>query len=527
MADPTFASVWNQAGLALKLPNAINLFGHSTTPNVADIQDALTTAIDGNFTPAALGAVANLRRTLGATVTPDTLRALWVPFLQEAVFAADLKSLAGASNGAMLDGIRQYMVDNVLLLKGRGMTFGTPSAGVGNVGVAGAMLRCTVDKDGWPLPTGPEAKSAKVTQDALTGVRKYAEVWTFEGSLPGPDNLDWQGSGLLAQGVASAHPLTTSIIKNPSFDQSDATADNATPGSTTAVTNWVMTGSAANFRLRSASGYAFGGYPGQPATTYGLEIVASDAISQTLATVSPGVSFGSGPHLIAIRWKRKASATGTLTLALGASSVSATIGSASNDAWNILYIALDSSCYFDTFNATDLKLTITAGTLATGTVVVDHVVVCPMVNVDGTYYLPVSGSTPWLKDDIYTWTDADGGTRAILSYLLWLAFGADGWLPSAPDATQVTASGGRTLTYANSGSADTITASSGSFISDGFKPGMLVASAGTSSNNLTTGPLVTVTATVLTFGAGTSLTNEGPLSSTATLNATAPIPDPV
>ncbi len=523
-ADPTFASVWNQAGLAFKLPNAVNLLGHSNTPNIAAIQDALTQAIDGNYTPAALGAIANMRRAIAATVTPDTLRALWRPFLQDMVIAAGQKSLAGASDAAMLDAIRQYMVDNDLLIKGRGQTFGTPSAGGSNVG-NGSLLRCTVDKDGWPLPTGPEAKRAKVTKDAHKEGRKYAEVFTFEGQLPGIDNLDWRGSGLAVE-VPSAHPQTSKLIKNPSFDQHDASADDTSPGSTTGVTNWTIGSSAANFKMRSAAGYTFGGYPGQPTTTWGLEFVGSDSISQTLATVSPGISFGDEPHLVGLRWKRLASATGTLTLALGASSVAVDISTGTNGEWNHLYIALDEDCYFDNFNATDLKLTITAGTLATGTVVVDQVIVCPMVNVDGTYYLPVSGSTPWLKDDVFTWTDQEGAVRAILAYLLWLAFGADGWLPAAPDATEITAAGGRTLTFANSGSADTITASSGSFIDDGYKPGMLVTSAGTSSNNLTTGPIATVTALVLTFGSDTSLTNEGPLSATATLNATAPIPDP-
>lgn len=520
MADPTFASCWNQAGLALKLPNAVNLFGHSTTPNVAAIQDALTTAIDGNFTPAALGALANLRRAIASTLTPETLRAVWRPFLQEMVLAADLQSLSGASELTMLDAIRQHMVDNDLLIRGRKFTFGAPAAGGGNVGVAGALLRCTVDKDGFPLPTGPEAKSAKVTKDALLGTRKYAEVWTFEGALPSQDNLDWQGSGLAVE-VPSAHPLSTSIIKNPSFDQHDVSADNTAPGSTTGVTNWTITGSASNFRLRSAAGYTFGGYPGQPATQWGLEIVASDSISQALATVSPGISFGDGPYLIGIRWKKKSSATGTLSIALGNSSASGSITSATNDVWNFLYVALDEDAYFDNFNTTDLALTITAGTLATGTVVVDQVYVCPLANVDGTYYLPVSGSTPWLKDDVYTWTDSETTPRAILAYLLWLAFGADGWLPSAPDATQVTASGGRTLTFATAG--DTITASSGSFVSDGYMPGMILTVDNTSSND-GEHTITAVSATVLTVAS--NLTDEGPLSSSATLDATAPLPDP-
>ncbi len=74
----------------------------------------------------------------------------------------------------------------------------------------------------------------------------------------------------------------------------------------------------------------------------------------------------------------------------------------------------------------------------------------------------------------------------------------------------VTAATGRTLTFSTT--ADTITASSGSFIYDGFEVGDSLVVTGTSSNNGTL-TITDVTTTVITVSQ--NLTNEGPLSDTA------------
>jgi hypothetical protein len=71
--------------------------------------------------------------------------------------------------------------------------------------------------------------------------------------------------------------------------------------------------------------------------------------------------------------------------------------------------------------------------------------------------------------------------------------------------------GSPTLTFLEvGGTGDTITRSSGSWISDGFQIGDTVTIAGSVSNNVT-GVIANLTATVLTFGT-TDLANEGPVS---------------
>jgi len=83
------------------------------------------------------------------------------------------------------------------------------------------------------------------------------------------------------------------------------------------------------------------------------------------------------------------------------------------------------------------------------------------------------------------------------------------------DDIVVVASAGRTLTFTDAGANDTITASSGSFVTDGFKAGQQIVITGTTNNNLTV-TIQTVATTIITLSSG-ALTNEGPLSSSATL----------
>lgn len=70
-----------------------------------------------------------------------------------------------------------------------------------------------------------------------------------------------------------------------------------------------------------------------------------------------------------------------------------------------------------------------------------------------------------------------------------------------------------TVTFANVSSTDTITRGSGSFVSDGFHSGGWIRITGSTSNN--TSGIATVAASVLTFGATVSLTDEGPKTGVA------------
>lgn len=82
-----------------------------------------------------------------------------------------------------------------------------------------------------------------------------------------------------------------------------------------------------------------------------------------------------------------------------------------------------------------------------------------------------------------------------------------------PDIDTITASAGRTLTFAAAGK--TITASTGSFVTDGYVVGHKITIAGTNDNDGTF-TITAVSALVLTVSE--TVVDEGPLSSTATID---------
>jgi len=80
--------------------------------------------------------------------------------------------------------------------------------------------------------------------------------------------------------------------------------------------------------------------------------------------------------------------------------------------------------------------------------------------------------------------------------------------------TAIVASAGRTLTFTAAG--NTITGSTGDFVADGVKPGMSLTVTGTSNNNETYA-VSSVTSSVIDCAGSPVMTDEGPLSSSATL----------
>lgn len=190
--------------------------------------------------------------------------------------------------------------------------------------------------------------------------------------------------------------------------------------------------------------------------------------------------------------------------------------------WNLVQLATFDSVesFYDSYDEADVTLTIgvsghSAGSLSFGGIVIGY-----PVYYNGSYYMVISGQANWSASsdgDRGEWSDSSADTGEIQT-MLGLDFGFA--LRGVADASQVTASGGRTLTFSTS--PDTITASSGDFASDGYKAGMSLTVAGTSSNDGTY-TITAVTATTITVDS--TLAAGGPLSSTATLDATATYAD--
>lgn len=441
-SNPTFAQCWTQFGLLVKVINELEKFGSSNSANYEDMEDALVTGLDGVFTPDVFRLLRQAVRTaLAAPLTRGTLRRLFRPFLLEILRAIGNTELTatGATEHLALRAIRQYMVDNSQTLNSDERTFDTSAAG--SPTGTGAVYRITVDPDAKVLEcNGPDDKAFYCDRDQNSGASKHAEVFEVRFEDANPDGLQWVGHGG-TKTITSLHAKSGGILVNPSFEVG-AVANNTALTTTGQLTGWDVT-TASNVKTYSAAAYVYRGYGGDTGIThYGLEFVGSDTLIQVVKTENPGAVFlERTPYRCQIAWQRKSSATGTLTLHLGAVSKAVDVSTGVNDAWNILAIDLDEDAYLKAFNENALDVKVQMASLATGTVVVDDLVLAPFTNLDGTWWCVVGGATPWKRGDTLSFTsDAFGGTRAILSYWLWRAYvdgdpamveRIGGWFPTA------------------------------------------------------------------------------------------------
>lgn len=536
MAEPTESTV------ATALANAVEVAQrHSTAVRVSSTGflatlETLRGSLEGRLAAPAAAELDAMREACAEVVGQGLSLAVVVPILRQLALAYDLDSAQEGSVAQLMLDLYDEFVTRNRHVKQRALVYGTPAAGGSNVG-DGVCIRLTVDENGHELQGAfAESFALECTTDQNTNGAALRETFRLRGTAESPDLLERDGYGpdLDQSGipVASARLTRNSrTLANPGFDLGTFS------GSTiTALQNWTANGALSNYETNTDSTYVFLDAT-ESNTARSLRQIANDTIYQTLSTAARATLPRGTPFLIGLRVYRRDSCDGTLTLRL---SSSATSGGVSRDVtvtglsagWNNVWLVATPGAnnWPINFQADGLKFAITLASRTTGSLHYSDAIFVPFTRIaaagdsregrgaSGHYVAIVSGATPFLRKDTFTFSDteveADRGEIAF-----WLAQWGLGYLPSTDDATQVTASGGRTLTFADA-DPDTITASSGDFASDGFKAGMKLTVAGTSSNNGTF-VIASVTATVITLEAGETLAAEGPLSATATLNATA------
>lgn len=400
----------------------------------------------GEFAPIAQAVLDGMRNAGGDLFAPEALRAVFEPYIDQALSESEVNLPRSGSYEVKLARLIRWLVDNGKYFVSRQMTFGTPSAASGASG-NGELFRCTVDKYGNPLEcTLDETKFARVRQDQLTGASKHREILRFFGTSE--DKTPWTktGSGMIAD-VETIDALSAAIVTNPSFEDNGASADDEAPVSTTQINGWTVQ-DVADWRMRTNDAYIYKGYQGSDfATLWGLEMILPSVIKQRINLQNPGFAYDKDiPYFCGIRYKRLAGATGNPVFALGASSVTESLAGKTTGVWNHLYLPMDSGLYYRQFGAqNDIFLSFSCPDLAVGTIAIDDIVHGPMVNVDGTYYIPVGGDTPFLNDYQFDWLDSvPSGVTALVSYWLWRSFPSNAtlqalgsWIPTTPTASLV------------------------------------------------------------------------------------------
>lgn len=421
MANPSEAEVQAQITAAVELLDEIYNFGSVNAENFVALENVLVQAFEGDYVPDATNALSTIRRGVASAITGANAAALLGPlFLQY----AKVLDVPYSDMASIFSELTDDFIANAKDVNSRNFTFAaTPTAGGGNTG-DGVLNRLTIDEEALKIEnTIAEAKQAECTRDQRSGATIHEESFLIRGARAERDLLELTGSGKSGALIALSARHSSSYIRNPSFDDVVATALPVI----TALTGWTVAGSIANLENDATNYYRTFKGASAPAS---IKFLTNERIYQPLTELDATFP-ANAPLYVQIAWNRAIDAAdGTLTLRWGTNSKAVVL--AAQAGWQILRLDLDENLWFDNWNESVPDIEIELSGNAAGSVHVDDVIVAPMTLFDGTWYSLVGGGTPFLRDDIFTWTDTEVG--AILQTWFWRAFGL--YLPHVNDGTE-------------------------------------------------------------------------------------------
>lgn len=420
MASPTRAEVEIAWRNAVKLLEETRLFGNVNATNFVGRQDTFEQSLESDFVNEQTSAVARIRALLSGVIANSSAAAVILPhmkaYCRHVVNAPDI-----ASAQAMVDAIYKYMNDNALTVNSQDFVFGAAVAGGGNLG-NGTIRRLNVDAYGYNIEAQhADVKTVTCRFDLNTGSRKHEEIFQFEGQAPGPDSLQVSGSG--GKLIVSALSARNSLLGNASFSQRSGTS--AAP---TEITSWTssVTVNSTNYTFDEVNYYRdFHG----DTTPKSLNMKVTANLTQKLSLLGRKLRVDV-PYLLQVSWNRAVgAATGTLLARLGAQSNS--VVAAAQTGWQQLFVptAIGTNCWYRNFDEQDLDISL-EWTRTGGELLIDDILLVPATGFDGSWYWIIGGSTPFLRDDVFTFTDTKTG--AILNE--WMRRGLGRYLPSATAA---------------------------------------------------------------------------------------------
>jgi hypothetical protein len=417
MASPSRAEVESQWKAAVNLLEYARRWGNVEATNWVGLEDTLTQAVESDFAAAILSSAARSRSFLAQLLSNSNAAAHLLPHLRSynkhVVNGPDL-----SDPQLMFDRMVQYMWDNSYTVNSRDFSFGSPAAGGGNVG-NGVILRLNTDDHNFTIENQhADAKTAKVVLDGNSGTAKHEELIEFYGQSPGIDGLQVTGSGKSAK--FNALSARASQMLNPSFSQFAGTTSAPTD-----ITSWTssVTVNSTNYSIDESNYYR--DFQGD-STPRALNIKVTGNLTQRIS-VGNFKLRPDRPYMLRIAWNRQVgSASGTLVIRMGA--VNNSVAVAAQTGWQLLYVVASPSQnnWLRQFNEQNLDVAI-EWTRTGGELLLDDVMLVPAYNFDGSWYWPIGGSTPFLKDDVFTWTDTETG--AVLQRWAHRAFGRS--FPSA------------------------------------------------------------------------------------------------
>ena len=442
MADPSRATIQAEWGAAIKVLNQIRLFGNVNATNFLALINSLETIYAGDYISDASSTIQAIRSSLAGTVSQGAALTLFRPFLR-----TYCKSVIGrtdlSDDQSMWTELYRYFVDNNLRVDSRRLTFGSPALSIGSGSVQ--ILRLTVDKFNFLLEGGyADSKRATCVIDQNTGSAQGNESWLLVGQDRAKDELQRSGSGL--QAVLAGQTLDDSLLTNPGFRAFGGTA-----ASPTSLTGWTSSaGDSSSIYTLDATNY-YRVAPSDGSTSYALNLVSSDLLTQKLTVRGTELS-DDVPYTLAVVWNRAVnSATGTLVLRMGG--MQTTVAVSAQTGWNVTTVPspIGQGSWYRQFYQNDLQIQIDwTKTGGTG-LLIGEVLLVPASLFDGSYYwvLPTSAaswSAPKVRDE-FTWMDGEPSSGGVNQR--WIARASFGAPPRAGYG-YLPASNGSSITWADS-----------------------------------------------------------------------------
>jgi len=294
----------------------------------------------------------------------------------------------------------QYFIDNAQSLNSRNLTYGSPSAGGGNVGTGG-IIRLTTNRNSQAIETTSlVAKAIECTQDANTGTSSQEEVFSLSYDNTQKDNID----ALIFSPETSLTVSSpeNSLIVNGSFEEIDGAVG---AGNLNTIFGWdIATGLITDFEYDSTNYYASSKTELDQGTSYALKMKANSKITQNLRTNGTNLDLNS-PYIFLLYWNRQVGgADGTLTIRMGAATTNVVF--AAQAGWNQLALTANQNLWYENFKENDLNIEVEWSGMTVGTLLIDWVIFDSMTYFDGTYYMAYPGVTPFEIGDVFNWTDS-------------------------------------------------------------------------------------------------------------------------
>ena len=453
MADPNLAAVLETMAYVAKALDEHETYTSTGTTGLLATTEDLRNDLEGDWAQALTAEIQNLRDAGAAVLTKAQARALVEPLIRQAAVAIGVRQ---APIPVLFEKLYDHMVANSLSINDPEDTIDTTAtAGGGNVGNATVFV-LDVGPDGNDLGHLTDTLTITCTADARTLGKTQIERWLVEGGAARTDNMDYTGTGVSQALRTLSGDLSARFVLNPSFNNTSQDGSS----NLTALDGWTqITGASLSTNLAVNATYTARQLPGDTANT-SLQFNGDETIVQDLVAVRGAQIAQDVPYLISVAVAKVGTPTGTFTLRLsgttGSGGVSATLahgamtGSGTFDRLQIT----GANCWGETFNANDLKLQIalaSSGSMdASNYFVVDDVMFTPLQRIldfgdprtgrgsMGRWVGITGGSTPAVKDDLYTPTDTLNGTRATNQWLLTKICHL-GALPQVTGGTETTA----------------------------------------------------------------------------------------